>query len=129
MEILGEVLLFLLQLVIEVFGEALLELGLAGIKEALGRENRNPILAAVGYLTLGGIVGAVSVLFMPRRMMAPGPLPGMSLIVAPAIAGVAMEAWGRFRRGRGHSTTNLATFLGGAAFALGVALARLWWVG
>jgi hypothetical protein len=123
-EILAELLLFLFQLVIEVVGEAVLELGLAGIKEALGRENRSPVLAAVGYLTLGAIVGAASILLLPQRLVAAGPIPGMSLLLAPAVAGAAMEAWGRFRRRRAHVTTNLATFLGGAAFALGVALVR-----
>ncbi len=127
MEILGEILLFFLQLLLEVFGEALLELGLTGLKEALGRQNRHPYLAAVGYFTLGAAVGALSLWFWPQRLLRSGPVPGLSLLLSPLAGGAAMEAWGRFRRQRGHDTTNLATFVGGAAFALGCAIVRFNW--
>jgi hypothetical protein len=126
LEILGEVLALLLQLLFEVGVEIALELGLAGIKEALGRENRNPVLAAVGYLTFGVILGLASMSILPRRLFGPGPIPGVSLVVGPVIAGAVMATWGRIRRSRGHVTTNLATFLGGAAFALGIAIVRFW---
>jgi hypothetical protein len=124
MEILVEVLLLLFQFVFDALVEIALELGLAGIKEAFGRENRNRILAAIGYLTFGAILGAASMSVLPRRLFGPGPMPGMSLLVGPAVAGAIMEAWGRMRRSQGHVTTNLATFLGGAAFALGIASVR-----
>ncbi len=128
MEILAEIVLALLQLFLEIFAEALLELGLSGLKEALGRANRNPLLAALGYLVVGGMVGGISIWLWPERLLRGGPVPGLSLLVSPLAGGAAMEAWGRFRRGRGHETTNLATFLGGAAFALGYAVVRLMWV-
>ena len=127
MEILIEVLWFVVQLVLEVFGEALLELALAAIKEALGRENRNPVLATLGYLLLGGIIGAISVLVWPQRFLRAGPVPGLSLVISPVAGAAAMEAWGRFRQRRNHATTNLATFYGGGAFALGLAIVRFVW--
>ena len=127
MEILGEILLFFLQLLLEVFGEALLELGLTGLKEAFGRQNRNPYLAASGYFILGAVLGALSLWLWPQRVLRSGPIPGLSLLLSPLAGGAAMEAWGRFRRSRGHDTTNLATFVGGAAFTLGCAIIRFNW--
>lgn len=129
MDILVEVLLLLGELVLEVFGEALLEVGLSGLKEALGRTNRNPSLAAVGYLILGALVGGLSVWLWPQRLFRNAPVPGLSLLLSPLAGGAAMEAWGRYRRAGGHETTNLATFLGGAAFALAYALVRFTWIG
>lgn len=129
MEILFELLLLLGQLVLEVFAEALLDLGLSGLRDALGRRNRSPSLAAMGYLILGALVGGLSLWLWPQRLLRSGPVPGLSLLLSPVAGGAAMEAWGRYRRGGGHATTNLATFLGGAAFALGYAMARFTYVG
>lgn len=128
MEILAEIFLFVVQLVLEVFAEALLELGLSGLKQALGRANRNPLLAAIGYLILGGVVGGISIWLWPQRLLRSAPVPGLGLLLSPLAGGAAMEAWGRFRRSGGHATTNLATFLGGAVFALGYAMVRFIWV-
>ena len=127
MEILAEVLWLVLQLVLEVFGEALLEVGLAGIKEALGRENRSPVLATIGYFFLGSIVGGISMLVWPQRVFRSGPVPGLSLVISPLAGATAMEAWGRLRRKSGHAITNLATFYGGGAFALALAIVRFVW--
>jgi hypothetical protein len=117
------------ELLLEVLGEAVLEVGLAGLKEALGRENRSPQFAAVGYFILGASLGGVSLLLCPGRLLWQPPVPGLSLFAAPLAGGGAMLAWGRFRRRRGHDTTNLASFPGGAAFALGYALVRFVWIG
>ena len=114
-----------IEIVFEVGGELLLELGWSGVKETLGRKNHHPALAALGYLVLGGLLGAASLLVWPERVVRPGPVPGLSLLIGPLVSGVAMHFWGGFRRAQGRSTTNLATFAGGAAFALGCALARL----
>lgn len=127
MEILAEILFLLLQLLFEVFGEIILELGLSGLKEAFGRENRSPILATLGYLLLGAIVGGLSILLWPMRIIGSSTIPGISLVAGPLAGGAAMEAWGRWRRKRGHDTTNLATFYGGGAFALAFAIVRLVW--
>lgn len=123
-----EILEFVLGLVLEVFGdilvEVLIDLGLGSVKAALGRENRNPVLATVGYLLAGGILGFLSASLFPERILRPGPIPGLSLILAPVVAGAAMRSWGQYRRDHGHSTTNLATWYGGGALALGIALVR-----
>lgn len=128
MEILAELVVqalwLLLELVVDLVVEILLEVGLTVVKETLGRSNRRPFTAAVGYFVLGAVVGALSTAVWPGRVTRRGLLPGFSLLAAPLALGGVMEAWGRWRRDRGHGTTNLATFYGGAAFAFGVALVR-----
>jgi len=119
----------LLELTFEIGGEFLIELGFSGVKETLGRKNHHPVLATLGYLVLGGLLGGVSLLVWPERVVSQGPVRGMSLVVGPVVSGMAMHFWGQLRRAQGYSPTNLATFPGGAAFALGCALVRfLWWV-
>lgn len=123
----GLLLEFLLEMFLEVAGEVLLELGFTGVKEALGRENRNPAIAAIGYLLLGSALGGLSLLIWPHRWMQRGTVPGLSLVLGPFLSGAAMHFWGELRRAQGHNPTNLATFLGGAVFAFGVALVRFLW--
>ena len=122
---------FLLQLLFEGLGQWLLEvlweLGSSSYKATYGRPNHHPIIAAIGYFLVGAAVGAVSLLAWSERFFEPGPIPGLSLLLSPICAGVAMHVWGAYRRTRGHVTTNLATFLGGAAFAPGTALVRFLW--
>lgn len=128
LEILFEI---LLEFVIEVLGQALMEilaeLGLASLKAAFERPNRSPVLAALGYALLGGILGGLSLLVRRERLFQPGPVPGLSLFASPLCVGLIMGVWGRYRRQRGHTTTNLATFSGGAAFAFGTTAVRFVW--
>jgi hypothetical protein len=115
--------------VFEILGEVLLELGFAAFKAAYDRANWNPVIASVGYLLLGGAFGAGFVWLLPYRLVPPGPFPGISIMLAPLASGLAMYALGKYRRAHGHTTTNLATFHGGAAFAFGASLVRFLWLG
>jgi hypothetical protein len=128
-----ELLLVAGQLLLDLLGQIVLEvlwdLGLASFKVAFQRPSRSLPLAVAGLFFLGGGIGGISLLIWPGRILGPGPLPGLSLILGPLCAGLAMQAWGRYRRNAGHVTTGLATFPGGAAFALGTALVRFVWAG
>lgn len=97
---------------------------LSALKELFSRENLDPVVATLGYLLLGAFLGGLSAPMLPRRLLRPGPFPGVSLFLSPLVTGAALECWGRYRRRAGHATTNLATWYGGAALALGAALAR-----
>jgi peptidoglycan/LPS O-acetylase OafA/YrhL len=119
-----EILVFFLELILELFGEVLLEGGLAALKDLFDRENRAPQLATFGYLLLGALVGGLFVWGYPQRLTPPSAYRGISLAVAPFAGGAVMEAWGALRRSRGHETTQLATWYGGAAFLFGLALVR-----
>jgi hypothetical protein len=118
----------ILELLFEIMGEALLEIGIGAFKEAYDRANRNPVLATGSYLLLGGAIGAASGWLLPYHLVRPGPFPGISVFLAPVVAGVAMHVFGKYRRAQGHETTNLATFHGGAAFALGASFVRFLWL-
>jgi hypothetical protein len=122
----------LLWLVAEFAGEMLLELlfeiGLAGLMSARARKRRGPVAAVLGYLVLGALLGALWVWLLPARIVGARAVPGASLVLGPLAAGVVMETWGRYRRAGGHATTNLATWYGGAAFALGIAVVRFFGV-
>jgi hypothetical protein len=128
---LDELGVLLLQMLFEVLGPGLLELlwelAASSYKATYGRRNHNRFVAAVGYCLVGATLGGVSLLIWPKRLFGPGRIPGLSLLVSPVGGGVTMQAWGVYRRSRGHVTTNLATFLGGAAFAFGTALVRFLW--
>lgn len=123
-----EVALALLWFAIELAGNVLLEilfeLGFEGFKQAAGRSNRHPLLASLGYLLFGAALGGLWLWLLPERLVRARVLPGASLVLGPLAAGAVMELWGRHRRAAGHATTNLATWHGGAAFALGIALVR-----
>jgi hypothetical protein len=111
---------------LETAGEILIEVGHAVFTGAQERPRRNhhPLAAAAGYFLLGAILGALSAWLLPQPVLSPFLFPGLSVIVAPVGAGFAMAIWGEYRRAKGHPTTNLATWFGGAALALGLSLAR-----
>ena len=125
LEFFGELLLqFIFEVLVQIFMEIGLDAVWSVIRAGIGRENHSPPVAAFGYLLLGACVGGAWVWVWPQRHVASVPLPGVSLALAPLLAGAAMHLWGTVQRGRGASPTNLATFLGGGAFAFGVALVR-----
>jgi hypothetical protein len=126
-----ELLLFLLQLggdlLIQLVLEILWEVVAAAYKATFGRPDRSIVGASIGYFVVGASLGGLSLLVWPSRLLRPGPVPGLSLILSPVCVGLTMQAWGRYRRARGRVTTTLATFPAGAAFALGTALVRFVW--
>jgi hypothetical protein len=90
----------------------------------LDPSTQSNLLAALAYFVAGAAVGLLSGVVMPDRLLPRPQTPGFSLIGGPLFSGYAMHAWGTLRRERGHATSSLATFWGGAAFALGAALGR-----
>lgn len=109
------------QLTIELLGE----LGWEAVKGSLeSRRRTHPALAAVGIVLLGTLAGGLVFLIRPERIIPSRSLPGASLIFAPLVTGAAMEYYGRWRVSRGGSPSRLATFWGGALFALAMAVTR-----
>jgi len=84
----------------------------------------NPLLACAGYAFLGAMVGAFSLLPFPHPLVHRSRIPGVSLIVAPVLAGLGMSFVGRLRRERNQKTIPIESFACGFAFALGMALVR-----
>jgi hypothetical protein len=135
MEFLFEALLALGQLVCELLlqliFEALAELGVEAIRQALrsGRpqplgNQPHPPVAALGYVLLGAILALVSLWPFPHSFVAHSWLRVTNLIVTPCAAGWAMVEWGRWRLRRNQPTIMLHRFWYGYLFALSFALVR-----
>jgi hypothetical protein len=116
------------EIVLQVAGEILIELGFSSVSESFRQRSRaHPVLAGIGILVLGGVAGGITRFIWPGRIFQPGPVPGLSLVVSPLVTGLIMDRYGEWREGRGSSRSYIATFWGGALFAFGMALTRFVW--
>jgi len=122
------------QLILMVFAEFGLETAKA-VREGVQEAEKHPPAAAgcllplVGLFFVGAALGGLSLLMRPERLFQPGPLKGWSIAIVPVVAGAAMHAWGTYREAKGKPATTLASFIGGASFALGATLVRYLGVG
>ena len=115
----------LTEIVFPVCGELLFELGFESLACPFRDRNKsNPILAAIGFVVLGTLLGWTSTVSFPRRLIADPPLPGASLVLSPLVSGGVMQWLGVMQISRGKSPTRLATFWGGALLAFTFALTR-----
>jgi hypothetical protein len=132
MEIIGEILLGLLQFVFElllqVIFQMLVEAGVQGIAEVLVRRPpQDPWLAAIGYVLLGAICGALSLWLFPALFIRNKTIRALNLLLTPAAAGAMMAALGAWRRRRSQQLILLDRFSYGFLFALSMALVRFIW--
>jgi len=119
---------FALELLFEILIPAVIEV-LADIGEHQKRPLR-PTFPWVWILFAGSVAGAASALVWPHRVFRERPiLPGLSLLLAPALASRVMGSIGARLRNRDITPTPLATARGGALFAFAMALARFLMVG
>jgi hypothetical protein len=115
----------LLELLLEVIAEIVFTFGWEGLAQVVRkRQHARPVFAGLGYAIVGALAGGVSLLLLPRRLLPTGSIRGGSLVLAPLVTGLLMQTYGDCRRQRGHTTTGLATFWGGAIFAFSMALVR-----
>lgn len=119
----------LLELVVEILGEALFALAGAVVQAAFAEATSDETpsrraLAAIGHVLMGGIAGAISLLVLKREVVAHVLIPGTSLILAPVSTGALLELWGKWWVRRGNVRMVLFTFWGGFSFALGMAVVR-----
>ena len=120
----------LLGALLEIFGELLLqvlfEVTAETISDAVNGKEEPPWLSSTIFLVFGGAAaGLVSAALFPHRMMSGRHVVrGLSLILAPLGAGIAMQAIGNRLRALGRTPTALTTFRGGATFAFAMALVR-----
>jgi hypothetical protein len=127
----------LLAAILEIFLEILLEAAFEFAAEFVGAlvwrglaavfdtsEFRNPVLACVGYLFLGGVAGGLSLLFFPHPLFHPSRIPGLSVVLSPVLAGLGMRMVGAALRKRNKKAMQIESFGYGFAFAFGMALVR-----
>jgi len=115
LEVLGE---FLLQVV----GEAFLELGFHSLAEPF-RKPPNPWVAALGYALFGAIFGGLSLLVFPTNLV-PQPWRLVNLVVTPLVVGGIMVLMGAWRAKRGQPVLRIDRFSYGYLFALALAFIR-----
>jgi hypothetical protein len=113
----------LLELLFQLFGELLIELGLQAVAEPFRRQP-NVWLAVIGYLVLGAGVGALSLWLFPGHLTRDGWPRLLNLVVTPVLAGAAMALMGRWRARRGDPVLRIDRFACGYLFALAVAVVR-----
>jgi hypothetical protein len=126
----------LIEIVLELFGEVLLQLFLqvlaeVGIHSWRGlrdperhRPPANPVLATLGYLLFGTIVGGLSLLVMPNLFIVSTRLRMLNLLVTPFISGLVMMALGAWRRRRDQPLVRMDKFAYGFTFAFATSAAR-----
>ena len=116
----------LFELLLQLVFEALAEMGISSVRHATSRSRHaNPALAALGFLLLGGLCGALSGWLLPNRLLPAPPVANISLVAAPVAGGVMMHLYGKWKRTAGKDPSLLATYWGGALFAFAFAIARL----
>jgi len=116
-ELLGE-------FVLQVVGEALIEIGFHSLAEPF-RRPPNPWLAAIGYAIFGAILGGISLLAFPNNLV-PGAWRVTNLIATPIAVGGVMAILGAWRARRGQQVLRIDRFAYGYLFALSIALVRFY---
>lgn len=126
MEIIFEVVFgFFGELVLQLVGEILIELGLHSMAEPF-RKKPSPWLAAIAYALFGAGIGALSLLVFPDYLVASKSLRVANTALSPIVAGLSMAAIGKWRAKQGQAVLRIDKFAYGYLFALGFALVRFW---
>jgi hypothetical protein len=124
-ELLAALLQGLFEVCLEVFAEEIVAFLSRAVFEVFSdSEETNPILAIVGYLTLGAVTGGLSLLLISHRLVRTSRFHGISLFLSPLVTGSIMSLVGRRLRRRGKQAAQIETFAYGFAFALGMATIR-----
>src|SRR5207244_6892849 len=120
-------------ILLEVFFEAAFEFAAESIGALILRgvaavfdtsEFKNPLLAYIGYLFLGGVAGGLSLLFFPHPLVHRSRVPGLSVVISPVLAGLGMSMVGSTLRKRNRKAMQIESFGYGFAFAPGMAFVR-----
>jgi hypothetical protein len=111
------------EFVLQVFGEALLELGLHSLAAPFQRKP-NIWLASIGYAMFGAMAGGLSLVVFPHHFAPAGILRTANLFATPIAVGVCMVGIGAWRGKRQEPVLLINRFLYGFIFASGVALVR-----
>ena len=113
---------FLGELLLQAFGELLVELGLHTLAEPF-RRAPNPWLAALAYAIFGAALGGLSLLVLPHNMVRPS-WRLLNLLLTPLLLGGMMAWMGNWRARRGQAVLRIDRFAYGYLFALAFALVR-----
>jgi hypothetical protein len=125
LQVLGGILQFLGELLLQVVFEAIAELFGHAVKEPLRRRPPvQPWLAASGYLILGAAAGSLTVWLVPDLFIKTEWLRVANLLLTPTAAGFIMGAIGSWRERREKEVLRLESFAYGFCFAFAMAVVR-----
>ena len=117
----------ILEGVLQLGGQLFIDVGARGLGEMIApREDRNPILAGLGYALLGLIAGGLSLFIFPEAIARSERFHGINVLVAPALAGLGMAGLGWLLERSGHRRLRIDSFVYGFIFALPMALVRFY---
>jgi hypothetical protein len=126
MEILFEIIFqFIFEIILQIIGEVLVETVFQRFWSIpWARKTIGVVLSLMLYLGLGVLTGWFSTLIFPHSFIRSSRLHGISLLITPTLAGLAMSGVGWIRRQQGKPVLRLDTFGYGFVFAFGMALIR-----
>jgi hypothetical protein len=128
MEAIFEILLqFIFEVVLEVVAQILVELGFESLASPLRNESeRNPILATVGYVLFGLILGGLSLVLFPEPIIKNSLLKILNFAVSPILVGFSLCLFSYIwkRNTLGENFFKLEKFVFGFVFALSYSLIR-----
>jgi hypothetical protein len=129
MEFLFELLFeFFGEVILQVFFQALAEAGLHFVRSPDAPEREpNPWRLSLGYATLGGVVGGISLLVYPESMIHVVWLRNVNLLLGPVAGGLGMALIGAWRKRHGQTTIALDRFTYGFVFSFGTTAVRYLW--
>jgi hypothetical protein len=113
----------LAELVLQIVFELLAEFGARTVSAMLERRP-HPWLAGIGYVVFGAIAGAISLWPFPESFLKTTTTRVLNLLLTPVVAGLAMSALGRWRRGKDQALVRIDRFAWGYVFALAMAAVR-----
>ena len=121
---------FLFELLIEALFEIGISVMVAGAYRLLRRfwvtaRRGNPVVAASILLAIGAAFGLLTDAVVPHPLVPPSKLHGISLLISPVIAGLAMATIGDGVRRRGRLPVRIESFSYGFTFAFAFSLIRI----
>ena len=123
---------FLLEVLFELFGEVILQLGFEFLARfgmpfvtTPFRRAAHPLVAGLGYAALGGVAGGLSLWLLPALFIRSHALQVANALVTPLLCASVMSALGAWRRRHDRQTVLLDRFAYSFIFAFAMALLRL----
>jgi len=125
MELLAAIFQVLGEFLVELFGEAFLDLIFRGLANVISSALAEAAFAPVVLLIFGLILGWLSLLFFPVHFVRAQVFHGISLFLTPTMAGTFMGLVGARLRAHDRKVIRLESFSCGFALAFGIAFIRL----
>lgn len=115
---------FFVDFLLEIVAEIMAELAIRKFSNERLTHSVNAVGAVILYLGVGIIIGWLSIIFFPHSFVRGSKLHGISLVITPLLAGLAMSGIGWLRQRQGQQIIRIDTFGYAFVFAFGIALIR-----